>query len=78
MVRVGYRRRGISSALLEAAIEHARDGGARVLEAYPIDTAERKASSAALFHGALAPFQKAGFEIVSRPQAGRALVSYVL
>lgn len=78
VVRVGFRRRGVATALLDAAIAHARDSGARVLEAYPIDTAERKASSADLYHGALVQFEGAGFEVVSRPQPGRAVVSYSL
>jgi ribosomal protein S18 acetylase RimI-like enzyme len=77
-VRVGFRRRGVASALLAAAVEHCRASGARVVEGYPIDTAERKASSADLYHGALSTFVSAGFEIVSRPQAGRAVVSLTL
>jgi GNAT superfamily N-acetyltransferase len=78
VVRVGYRRRGVASALLEAAVGHARSGGARVLEGYPIDTNERKASSADLYHGALTQFESAGFAVVSRPQSGRAVVSFEL
>ena len=74
VVRVGFRRRGIGSALLRAAIEHASTSGARVVEGYPIDTAERKPSAADLYHGALTSFLAAGFEIVSRPQPGRAVV----
>ena len=74
VVRVGFRRRGIASALLRAAIEHAAASGARVLEAYPVDTAERKASSAELYHGVLSTFVGSGFEVVSRPQPGRAVV----
>jgi ribosomal protein S18 acetylase RimI-like enzyme len=74
VVRVGFRRRGIASALLAAAVEHARTSGARVVEGYPIDTAERKASSADLYHGVLSAFVSAGFEIASRPQPGRAVV----
>lgn len=74
VVRVDFRRRGIASALLAAAVEHAKANGARVLEGYPIDTAERKASSADLYHGSLSLFVAAGFEIASRPQPSRAVV----
>lgn len=74
VVRVGFRRRGVSSALLAAAVDHARASGARVIEAYPVDTAEKKASSADLYHGALTAFLEAGFEIASRPQPGRTVV----
>ncbi|QDZ13569.1 GNAT family N-acetyltransferase [Humibacter ginsenosidimutans] len=78
VVRVGFRRRGVASALLDAAVAHAKAGGARVLEGYPIDTSERKASSSDLYHGALVQFEKAGFGVVSRPSAGRAVVSRIL
>ena len=74
VVRVGFRRRGIASALLAAAVDRARDSGARVIEAYPADPAERKASSAELYHGVLSAFVAAGFEVVSRPKLGRAVV----
>jgi GNAT superfamily N-acetyltransferase len=75
VVRVGHRRRGVAGALLHAAIEHARDGGARVLEAYPVD-AERKAqvSAAELYHGPLGLFLAAGFTETARPSETRAVV----
>jgi len=78
VVRVGFRRRGIASALLGAAVDHARKGGARMLEGYPIDTAVRTASSADLYHGALVQFESAGFTVTARPQPGRAVVSQAL
>jgi GNAT superfamily N-acetyltransferase len=34
-----YRHRGVASALLSGAIQYARTSGARVVEAYPFDTA---------------------------------------
>jgi GNAT superfamily N-acetyltransferase len=36
-VRKGYRRRGVTSALIKAAIDAARKAGAPALEAYPLD-----------------------------------------
>jgi GNAT superfamily N-acetyltransferase len=41
-VRPGQRAAGVASALLDAAVEHVRDLGARLVEAYPIDPAERR------------------------------------
>lgn len=35
-VRAGYRRRGVSRALARAAVEFARERGARALEGYPM------------------------------------------
>jgi GNAT superfamily N-acetyltransferase len=36
LVRAGYRRQGISRALAAAAVSHARQRGARAIEAYPM------------------------------------------
>ena len=74
VVRVGYRRRGVGAALLAGAVEQARAGGARVVEAYPVDTAGEKVSSADLYHGPLSSFVAAGFEVTGRPVDGRAVV----
>ena len=78
VVRVGYRRRGVGAALLAGAVEEARNGGARVVEAYPVDTAGEKVSSADLYHGPLSSFVAAGFEITGRPVDGRAVVRLAL
>jgi GNAT superfamily N-acetyltransferase len=74
VVRVGFRRRGVASALLGGAVEEARRGGARIVEAYPVDTAGQKISSADLYHGPLSAFQAAGFSVAGRPVEGRAVV----
>jgi GNAT superfamily N-acetyltransferase len=74
VVRVGYRRQGVAAALLQGAVDEARRGGARVVEAYPVDTAGQKVSSADLYHGPLSAFEAAGFEITGRPVEGRVVV----
>jgi len=74
VVRVGFRRRGVAAALLAGAVGEARRGGARVVEAYPVDTKGEKVSSADLYHGPLSAFTAAGFEITGRPAQGRAVV----
>jgi len=78
VVRVGFRRRGAAGALLAGAIDEARRGGARVVEAYPVDTKGQKVSSADLYHGPLSAFTAAGFEITRRPVDGRAVVRLAL
>ena len=78
VVRVGFRRRGVARALLDGAVDLARQGGARVVEAYPVDTAGQKVSSADLYHGPLSAFEAAGFEVTGRPADGRAVVRLAL
>jgi GNAT superfamily N-acetyltransferase len=61
-----HRRRGVAAVLLDAAVDFAQERGAEVVEAYPIDTAGAKRSSAELYTGTLAMFERAGFEEVAR------------
>lgn len=77
-VRREYRKQGLAGELLAAAIDAARAGGARVLEAYPFDLAAGKRSSNELYHGALSTFEEAGFEVVARPTPARAVVVLTL
>jgi GNAT superfamily N-acetyltransferase len=66
---VGRRSRGqgLAAALLEAAIDYARDRGATTLEAYPVDIADgARIPSANAFHGTLSMFERAGFKVVAR------------
>ncbi len=78
VVRREFRRQGVSAALLDAAVAHARTYGARVVEGYPIDTLVSAASSNDLYHGALSTFLDAGFREVARPAPARPIVSLTL
>ena len=79
VVRKEHRREGLNAGLLEAAIDHARAAGARVLEAYPLDPGSGRAkSSNELYHGVLSTFEHAGFRVVARPRPDLAIVSLEL
>lgn len=71
-VRPGHRRQGISRALVEAAVETARRGGARTIEAYPMTTTN--ALTDELHPGLLSTFLEAGFVEVTRPTKRRAVL----
>jgi GNAT superfamily N-acetyltransferase len=68
VVKVGHRRRGVATALLAAAVDLARDQGARVLEGHPVDVTARtgKVSGAELYHGVATTFLAGGFREVGR------------
>jgi GNAT superfamily N-acetyltransferase len=70
--RAGYRKRGISRALARAAVEFARERGARALEAYPMTT--KDALLEELHVGTVSVFADAGFIEVSRPTLRRAVL----
>jgi GNAT superfamily N-acetyltransferase len=74
-VRKEFRGQGLTRRLLDAAVAFARENGARLVEAYPIDTATTKASSNELYHGALTTFLDAGFVETARPRADRPIVA---
>ncbi|MEI5585358.1 MULTISPECIES: GNAT family N-acetyltransferase [unclassified Agromyces] len=70
-----FRRRGVATALAAAAAAAARDHGARILEAYAVDPAERTTPPAAeLFPGTVSMFESAGFVEVARPKPHRAVM----
>lgn len=62
-IRKGYRKRGVTSALIGAALEVTRRAGAHALEAYPLDVALTNSSS---FTGYASAFERAGFKVVAR------------
>jgi GNAT superfamily N-acetyltransferase len=79
VVRKEHRRSGLNAQLLAAAVDYARQSGARVLEAYPLDPANgRQKSSNDLYHGILSTFREAGFREVARPRPDLAIVSLEL
>lgn len=76
VVRREYRRQGLNARLLDAAIDYAKAGGARVIEAYPVDPSSGRAkSSNDLYHGVLSTFENAGFREVARARPDLAIVS---
>jgi GNAT superfamily N-acetyltransferase len=67
------RRQGLSKALLVAAVRHAVQHGARIVEGYPVQVQGPRAA-ADLYHGTVDTFAAAGFELVERRGANRALM----
>jgi GNAT superfamily N-acetyltransferase len=75
VVRRPARRRGLTAALLDGAVALAVERGATVVEGYPVDLAARSGiSAAALYHGPLSVFLRAGFTEVARPAPDRPVV----
>lgn len=74
-VRIGYRRRGIASALIREAVEMARRAKAPAVEAYPLD-GELSPSSTST--GYASTFVRAGFKEVARHSPERPILRYEL
>ena len=73
-VKPGARRRGLTRALLDAAVEYAVDNGARLVEAYPYDTDEERRGGTELYYGVASTFRQAGFEEVERRSPRRPIM----
>lgn len=75
VVRAPFRRRGLTVPLLAGAVGFARDRGARVVEAYPVDVSRREGIGfAELFAGTLSTFLAASFLEVGRSAPARPVV----
>lgn len=64
-VRPGFRRQGISHALLAGAVDFARDHGAPAIEGYPVDNQGAKVGLTMAYVGTRSLFEKAGFTLAS-------------
>jgi GNAT superfamily N-acetyltransferase len=70
--RVSFRKRGVSRALARAAVDFARERGARAIEGYPIVT--KNVILEELHVGTEGVFAHAGFTEVSRPTVRRVVM----
>jgi GNAT superfamily N-acetyltransferase len=75
VTRTGFRRRGISRALARAAVDFARERGARALEGYPMITQPGQEITWGELHvGSRSIFAAAGFAEVGHPTLRRVVM----
>jgi GNAT superfamily N-acetyltransferase len=74
-VRKGYRKRGVTSALIAAALAVAKRAKAPALEAYPLDADLTDSSS---WTGYASTFARAGFKTVARHVPPRPIMRHDL
>ena len=74
-VRKGYRKQGVTSALIAAALKAARRAKAPALEAYPFDADESPSASGT---GYASTFARAGFKTVARRTPPRPVMRHDL
>ncbi|MET1411261.1 GNAT family N-acetyltransferase [Roseibium sp. HPY-6] len=70
----GFRRQGLSVALLNAATDWAQSKGASLIEGYPIDTPKEKYPPVYAWTGFLDTFKRAGFSEVARRSPTRPIM----
>ena len=67
----------MAQRMLRAAVDHARSHGARLVEAYPVDT-EEQLDPDVMFFGAKSMYDRAGFREVARRKPTRPVVRRAL
>jgi GNAT superfamily N-acetyltransferase len=72
-IRKGYRKKGVTSALIAAALEAAKRAGALAVEAYPLDA---DLTPSASHTGYVSTFERLGFKIVTRHVPPRPIMRY--
>ena len=70
-----YRRQGVTVSLLKAAVEHVKHKGGRIVEGYPVETAQDMPAPF-IFTGTASAFQEAGFVEVARNSPTRPIFRF--
>ena len=71
-----FRRRGISSRLLSAAVDHARRNGAQIVEGYAVEPKKHKMPDVFASNGLASAYCAAGFVEVARGSETRPIMRY--
>jgi hypothetical protein len=74
-IRIGYRRKGVTKALIAEALKVAKKAKAPALEAYPFDAALSPSASST---GYVSTFARAGFKVVARRDPPRPIMRHDL
>lgn len=72
-----HRRMGVAVELLKAALDYAKDNGAKIVEGYPVET-KGDAPPVFIFTGTSSTFQQAGFKEAARHAPTRPIFRYVV
>ncbi len=75
-VKKPYRRKGVSTQLLKAAVDLAARQGARMVEGYPVEPSLQKMPDPFLWHGIPSAFRSAGFKEVVRRSKSRPIMRF--
>lgn len=73
-----FRRKGVTSALLKAAIEYVKEQGGKILEGYPVEPKDGKTPDVFAYTGLTSTFRKAGFIEVVRRSEVRPIMRYLI
>ena len=73
-----FRRQGITTELLKAAVSFAKAQGTRIVEGYPVEPLKGETADLFAFTGTPSAFRKAGFVEVLRRSQTRPIMRYII
>jgi len=73
-----FRRKGVTVKLLRAAVEYAKEQGAKIVEGYPVEPKKTRMPDAFAWTGPVSSFRKAGFVEVLRRSETRPIMRYFI
>ena len=73
-----FRGRGVMGGLLQAAVDHARQQGADVVEGYPVEGKDKLPGGTKAYVGIASAFRQAGFVEVGHPAPDRRVMRYYI
>ena len=75
-IKKPWRRQGVSTLLLKAAVEFAAKRGAKILEGYPVEPSMENMPAPFLWHGVPSAFKAAGFAELLRRSKSRPIMRF--
>ncbi len=76
--RRDFRGKGVSVALLKAAIEHVKKKGGKIVEGYPVEPKNDRMPPVFAYTGLASAFRRAGFKEVARNSRTRPIFRFVI
>jgi GNAT superfamily N-acetyltransferase len=73
-----FRHKGVTVALLKAAIEHVKKHNGKIIEGYPVEPKKGYTPDPFAYTGLASAFRKAGFEEVLRRSETRPIMRYII
>ena len=77
-VKKNYRKQGVTTALLQAAIARVKTYRGKILEGYPVDPKKSSMPDVFAYTGLMKSFLKAGFIEVARRSETRPIMRYTI
>ena len=78
VVAKSFRHKGVSAALLGAAVEYASKKGAKIVEGYPVEPKKDRMPEVFAYYGFASTFRKVGFVEVARRSETRPIMRHFI